>query len=91
MVQAAPFLRSAEKRRIYANCLAALTQNVVVNVRLHAATDSQEHNNAIEERNQARVAARIAVQEVALIGPKSLSVLAGQAETQSDDLRDDAV
>jgi hypothetical protein len=82
----------AEKRRIYANCLAALIQNVDVNIRLHAATDSQEHNSVIQERNQARVAARVAIQEVALIGPLDMSDLASQADSQLSqaDVTDDA-
>jgi hypothetical protein len=58
----------SEKRRIYANCLATLTQFAGADIRLHAATESDEYNSAARERDQARTAARIAVQEVALIG-----------------------
>ena len=73
----------------YHECLAALFQNVDVNIRLHAVTDSQARNNAIQEHFEARVATRIAVQEVALIGPTRMSDLAHEAESLGD-ISDDA-
>jgi hypothetical protein len=70
----------AEKRRNYANCLAALTQYAGAHIRLYAAKDSQGHNDLVQERTQALTAARIAVLEVALIGPESMRSLTAQAE-----------
>ena len=81
----------AERRRIYANYLATLTQYAGADNRLRAAEDgSKEHEEALRERSQAQTAARTAVQEVTLIAPASLSILAQQVDSQGRNVRDEA-
>ena len=61
----------AEKRRIYANYLAAIAQYQ----RLSAIAGDDDTEDAFQELQQARMAARLAFQEVILISSTSLGIL----------------
>ena len=72
----------AEKRRIYANCLARLTDGfyaaTIVKTYTGKNTDA-EYKTAVQECNRARVEATHTLHEVRLIGPGHVGNLASNA------------
>jgi hypothetical protein len=74
--------RLAEKRRVYANCLARLTDGffAATIVKTYEGKHTEaEYKAAVLECNRARVVATNALHEVKLIGPPNLGSLATSA------------
>jgi len=71
----------AEKRRIYANCLGALTAygEAAVNGARGTALSPARRAELLEETNRARLAAGNGASEVNLIGPTEVAALANRA------------
>jgi hypothetical protein len=69
----------AEKRRVYASCLAALNRGIQTAVYREILRDSSEGSNAVLEHDAALLACLTTVSELTLIAPSDVGRLGGKA------------